>query len=133
MAIWVGIGFDGTLADHSEEATHKIGRPLHPAIDMVHALLAARIAVKIFTHRASDPAQRELVAAWLKRQKLDRCEITNAIDADCRVLIDARAFRVEWNEGDFCHGCKHDALQQLRQIGLRDWPKTGTTGFMEFC
>ncbi len=56
--------------------------------------------VKIFTARASDPEQHDLIQEWLKEHGLPELEITNVKDYGMIRLYDDRAVQVIANTGD---------------------------------
>jgi hypothetical protein len=106
MARWIGVDLDGTLAEYDGQMGADIGEPVGAMLNRVKNWLTSGQEVRIFTARASEPAQRRAVKAWLKEHGLEACAITNSKDFDMTELWDDKARRVEKNKGRLCKGCK---------------------------
>lgn len=97
---WWGIDLDKTLAFHEPgTGLGDIGHPIPAMIRRVRRWLKEGKCIKIFTARASDPAQIPLIRQWLKTHGLPDLEITNIKDPFCERLIDDKAFHVVPNTG----------------------------------
>lgn len=98
---WIGIDFDGTLAEYHSwpENNERPGAPIPPIVDLLRGLLAQGEDVRIFTARASDPDQKALVEAWLASELGLQLEVTNVKDFGMIALYDDRAVQVEKNTG----------------------------------
>lgn len=74
---WTGVDLDGTLAYHEPgDSIGTIGSPIWPMMERVRKMIDNGERVKIFTARACDPGQIDLIHKWLKRQGLPELEIT---------------------------------------------------------
>lgn len=110
---WIGIDLDGTLAIcDSILNMSQIGSPVPKMINFVKGLIEKKHRVKIFTARASDPDQVQLVKKWLKENSLPDMEITNIKDFGMIVLYDDRAIQVITNTGDIV-----DRSKTLQPVG----------------
>ncbi len=97
---WIGVDLDATLAFYDGwGGADQIGIPIRPMLDRVKAWVAAGQEVKIFTARASVPAELRYVREWLERQGIGGLEITNVKDFRMVCLYDDRAVTVEANTG----------------------------------
>lgn len=132
MDEWIAVGFDGTLAECDPSYTGGIGHPLPATRHLVAAMLTDGLAVRVLTARAGDPERRAEVEAWLQRHQLGACRVTDTIDDGCRLIIDAKAARLTWNEGELCQGCAGEMLAQLKALGLKRWPPQGAAGSVMF-
>jgi len=94
---WIGVDLDGTLATTTEDM--GIGEPVPEMVARVRRWLAEGWKVKIFTARASNPAEMPKVRAWLLANKLPDLEITNVKDYAMVELWDDRAVEVIRNTG----------------------------------
>jgi len=128
MSKWIGVDLDGTLAEYHWRMGKTIGEPIPSMLEMVKAMLSSGIDVRIFTARATDTNQLPAIKSWLNRHGLGACSITNIKDFDCHLIIDDRAVRAIWNEGEHCHGCKAEAIRRMNQLGIKGWPNTHKTG-----
>ena len=98
--IWTGIDLDGTLAyDHPSSGMDRIGEPVPAMLALVKKMLNNGIRIKIFTARARDPEQIDLIRKWLKDNHLPDLEITNVKDYQMHRLYDDRCIQVERNTG----------------------------------
>lgn len=105
MGKWIGVDLDGTLARSSLGIRSHIGEPIMPMLYRIKDWLRDGKEVRLFTARASDPAQLPKVREWLKRHGLEQMAITNVKDLDMEALYDDKAIRVERNTGRLCSGC----------------------------
>ncbi len=102
---WFGVDLDGTLAVwDANSSLDRIGPPVPVMVAYVRRMVANGIRVKIFTARASDPAQIPKIQAWLRHNGLPDLEITNVKDYQMERLYDDRAIRVELNTGRIATG-----------------------------
>lgn len=94
----IAVDLDGTLAEH---CSHKvgIGAPVPAMMKRVKQWLAMGKKVKIFTARAGNPEQVELIKVWLRENDLPDLEITNVKGYDIVEIWDDRAYRVKMNTG----------------------------------
>ena len=101
MSGWIGVDFDGTLAEyHGWEVSHgRLGPPVPAMMERVKAWLADGVTVKIVTARAADPAERQRVEQWCIENGLPRLEVTDRKDFSMIELWDDRAVTVEFNTG----------------------------------
>src|SRR5689334_13900879 len=99
MAGWIGVDLDGTLAHYEGWNDGKIGEPVPAMLERVRGWLLRDVEVRIFTARASDPDQVELVKAWLEQHGLPPLEVTNVKDFAMIELWDDRAIQVIVNTG----------------------------------
>jgi hypothetical protein len=98
---WIGVDLDGTLARDTGAANpDAIGAPVQPMIDRVQRWLSEGKTVKIFTARASIPAQVALVKQWLQQHGLPDLEVTNTKDFGMVELWDDRCVSVTRNTGE---------------------------------
>lgn len=100
MQGWIGVDLDGTLAfyDHWRGPDH-IGEPIPAMLGRVQQWLSECKQVKIFTARASDPAQIPPVKAWLCKHGLGDLDVTNVKDFQMVELWDDRCVQVFPNTG----------------------------------
>lgn len=97
---WVGVDLDGTLAHYDGwKGPDHIGAPVPAMLDRVRGWLANGQEVRVFTARASDPAQVPHVRAWLDALGLPEVAVTNVKDFRMVELWDDRAVQVEPNTG----------------------------------
>ena len=100
---WVGFDFDGTIS-RTDGAGHfqppyPLGEPIPAMLVTVKSLLAAGIAVKIFTARACEPACIPAIQDWTERHGLGRLGVTNQKDYDLIRFFDDRAIQVVPDQG----------------------------------
>jgi hypothetical protein len=102
---WIGVDLDGTLASDTggdlwdTEGNPKIGRPVDEMVNRIKAWIAGGVTVKIFTARASSPAQVRAIRVWLARGGLPDLEVTNVKDLNMVELWDDRCVQVIPNSG----------------------------------
>lgn len=105
MKQWIGVDLDGTLAEYTTwRGENHIGQLIPKMMKRILLWLKAGKTVKIFTARASQPAQIPVVEAWLKENGLDGLEVTNIKDHGMIELWDDKAKRVEKNTGKVIKG-----------------------------
>ena len=98
---WIGVDLDGTLARSDTLFTlDRIGEPVPKMLRLVKSMVERGTRVKIFTARASDPEQVQLIKAWLRENEIPNLEVTNIKDYDMIRLYDDRAIQVIANTGD---------------------------------
>ncbi|HJV06813.1 MAG TPA: hypothetical protein VJ642_05845 [Chromobacteriaceae bacterium] len=125
MSKWIAVDLDGTLAEVGRNNMGGIGKPVDAMVNRVKAWLnEGDYEVRIFTARATDPAQVGKVKDWLGRNGLGGLAVTNVKDADMVELWDDKAVRVERNTGKVCDGCANAdrgvAGFSHRRVTLRD-------------
>lgn len=102
---WIGVDFDGTIAEyHGWEGEFVFGEPIWTMVARVKYWIQQGYQVKIFTARISDPESREhmifSIQEWLtKKAGLPKLEVTNEKDYGMLELWDDRAVQVEMNTG----------------------------------
>lgn len=96
MAGWIGVDFDGTLAEYS---TPTAGRPIAPMVARVKAWLADGVEVRIVTARAGLPDMIPAVEAWCEQHIGRRLPVTDRKDFGMIELWDDRAVQVITNTG----------------------------------
>jgi hypothetical protein len=98
---WIGIDLDGTLARADTlSGTSKIGAPIPKMVSLATRLVRDGVSVKIFTARASDASQVDMIHRWLNENGLPEFEVTNVKDFDMIRLYDDRAVQVITNTGE---------------------------------
>lgn len=95
---WIGVDLDGTLAVQTDNDM-SIGEPVPEMAQRVRRWHAAKMKVKIFTARATNPAEIPKIKAWLLANKLPDLEITCTKDYAMIELWDDRAVEVIKNTG----------------------------------
>lgn len=106
-AKWIGVDFDGTLAEYRGYANiKKPGQPVKEMVDRVKDWLNQGIRVKVFTARVCSlqskediEAQRALIEAWCEEHIGCKLEVTNEKDFFMTELWDNRAVGVIENRG----------------------------------
>lgn len=108
---WVGVDFDGTLAEYLGGSSHnELGRPIMPVVNHVLNLLNAGTKVKICTARVSpvtdlmgnvveNSEERAKIEQWCVKHLGRKLEITCCKDYGMIELIDDRAVQVVPNRG----------------------------------
>ncbi|ACN15657.1 hypothetical protein HRM2_25630 [Desulforapulum autotrophicum HRM2] len=102
---WIGVDLDGTLANSERSFTlAKIGEPVPKMAELVRSMVKSGVRVKIFTARAGDTEQVQLVKTWLRTNGFPDFEVTNVKDYDMIRLYDDRAVQVIANTGEIVEG-----------------------------
>ncbi len=102
---WIGVDLDGTLATDTgrqlwnSDGRPKIGQPVIEMVARIKGWVADGCTVKVFTARASSPAQVAGIRAWLAGCGLPDLEITNVKDLNMVELWDDRCVQVAPNTG----------------------------------
>lgn len=97
---WIGVDLDGTLAIYDGwKGPEHIGEPIIPMLQRVKQWTKKGQEVRIFTARASDPAQIPPIKAWLKANGLPDLTVTCSKDFGMSVLYDDRCVQVLSNTG----------------------------------
>ena len=98
---WIGFDLDGTLAqDDDWQGRQHIGTPIPKMIRKVKQHLDKGDTVKIFTARAVDPKNIDIVQDWLQNiAGLPRLQVTNQKDPGMTKLYDDRRVQVKKNTG----------------------------------
>ena len=115
---WIGVDFDGTLAEyHGWKSENDLGAPVPAMVARVKTWLAAGETVKIFSarvgisgayslesHRFADAEfaenQRRIIGDWCELHLGQRLEVTAVKDFALRELWDDRAVQVILNTGE---------------------------------
>lgn len=112
MGAWIGVDFDGTLAmDIKEKDAQGFGIPGPPVPAMlarVKRWLDEGREVRIFSGRARDKANTQIVLDWLREHGLPMLEVTATKDREMIALYDDRAITVEKNTGALFHDVEED-------------------------
>lgn len=104
MSGWIGVDFDGTLAEYHKFG-QPLGRPIPPMVERVKKWIEEGKKVKIFTARCfdenacRDSEQIRAVDEWCKLHLGHYLEITCIKDMHMIELWDDRAVTVELNTG----------------------------------
>ena len=97
---WLGIELDGTLAQALEhQPLACIGEPVALMVNRVRQWQMVGIDVRLFTARASEPAQLPLIERWLAAQGL-QMPVTCEKDFQMSAFYDAWAVHVIHNSGE---------------------------------
>ena len=96
---WIGVDFDGTLAEHNSPQSIELGAPIPRMWQRVRRMLDKGWTVKIMTARANEPHEVERVQAWLRRHNLPVLEVTATKDYGMIALFDDRAISVDPDTG----------------------------------
>lgn len=103
---WIGVDFDGTLAEYHGWKDYSAGPPIMPMVERVQEWLAAGREVRILTarvcsiHPPEDKAQSvAVIDAFCLEQFGQTLPITAEKDFKMEVLWDDRAVHVEINTG----------------------------------
>jgi len=99
MGEWIGVDLDGTLAEY-HGGLHAIGKPIELMMVRVRDWLSKGKDVRIFTARAREPKQVELIKKWCVSNGLPELPITNVKDYDMVELWDNIAVHVKTNTGE---------------------------------
>jgi hypothetical protein len=103
MAGWIGVDLDGTLARYEGWLGPEIiGEPVAPMLELVRQWLDCGREVRIFTARASVPAQIPPIEEWCLRHLGRVLPVTNVKDFGMIELWDDRCVRVITNKGRPC-------------------------------
>ena len=98
---WIGVDLDGTLARSDRNLSlARVGEPVPKMLGLVKSMVNNGVKAKIFTARAGDSNQVQLVKAWLVKNGLPNLEVTNVKDYDMIRLYDDRAVQVIANTGE---------------------------------
>jgi hypothetical protein len=103
---WIGVDFDGTLAEYDHwEGPLKFGAPIAPMVERVKRWRAEGREVRIFTARACEAREEnfpEILAAleaWSQEHIGEVLPVTCVKDFGMEELWDDRAVSVEPNTG----------------------------------
>ncbi len=105
MQGWIGVDFDGTLAEYHGFDGLNLGEPVPEMIDRVKRWLEEDREVKIVTARISEPDPElrtravETIHDWLEEHLGQVLEVTNEKDFGMIELWDDRCVAVETNTG----------------------------------
>ena len=93
---WIGIDFDGTLAeDGHHDGPEDTGPPIEPMVRQVRRWLREGYDVRLFTARKPHPALRR----WMQEHLGTVLKITNVKEPGMICFYDDRAVGVKRNEG----------------------------------
>lgn len=102
---WIGVDLDGTLAEYGGwQGPDSIGKPIPLMLGRVKEWLKRGEEVRIFTARASLPAQVEPVERWCKKHIGVVLPVTCMKDSGMIELWDDRAIQVIPNTGERVDG-----------------------------
>lgn len=102
---WIGVDLDGTLAEYGGwQGPDSIGKPIPLMLGRVKKWLERGEEVRIFTARASLPAQVEPVERWCKKHIGVVLPVTCMKDSGMIELWDDRAIQVIPNTGERVDG-----------------------------
>jgi hypothetical protein len=128
--LWIGVDFDGTLV--VQKKFPEIGPPVEKMVRRVKKWLKHGCIVKgyeskspvkkvkIFTARASDPYQVEVISNWTKKHLGQRLEVTNVKDSGCVRIVDNISVRVKKDKGDIEAGGPGSGRHVTVYHGLRN-------------
>lgn len=102
---WIGVDLDGTLAEYGGwQGPDSIGKPIPLMLGRVKKWLERGEEVRIFTARASLPAQIEPVERWCRKHIGVVLPVTCMKDSGMIELWDDRAIQVIPNTGERVDG-----------------------------
>ena len=102
---WIGVDLGGTLAEYGGwQGPDSIGKPIPLMLGRVKEWLKRGEEVRIFTARASLPAQVEPVERWCKKHIGVVLPVTCMKDSGMIELWDDRAIQVIPNTGERVDG-----------------------------
>jgi len=97
MNAWIGVDFDGTLAEYNGwVSAEHIGKPIPVMVDRVKAWLAEGLDVRILTARTEAHGH---IMVWCQEHIGRALPITNKKDFGMVELWDDRCVAVEANTG----------------------------------
>lgn len=96
---WIGVDFDGTLAEWTPGGGMPLGEPVQPMLERVKGWLSQGKEVRIFTARASTPELIPEVEAWCVKHIGQKLAVTCMKDFGCIEIWDDIAVRIERNTG----------------------------------
>lgn len=97
---WIGFDLDGTLAHYEKGGSmDSVGKPISEVVNILLIYHRAGFKCKIFTARAADKENIQIVKDWLVENNLPNLEITNIKDPGMQMLFDDRAVQVVRNKG----------------------------------
>ena len=106
MSEWIGVDFDGTLAEYHGPGNAFIARPVTPMVERVKKWLEEGKEIRIITARVSskvEPYARNIallfIGAFCKKYIGRMLEVTAEKDYEMLELWDDRAVSVETNTG----------------------------------
>ena len=112
---WIGVDLDGTLArSGSRPDLRTIGPPIKHMLQRVLHWVSTGREVKIFTARASDESQCQMIHQWCEYYGLPKLEVTDRKDFRMVALWDDRAVGVVTNLGIPILARKLTVWQRLR-------------------
>ena len=112
---WIGVDFDGTLViTDSSTKPSSIGKAVPQMLNRVRYWVKTGRTVKIFTARAGNIQDKNLIHQWCVRHGLPKLEITNRKDHGMIALWDDRAIGVVRNVGVPVLPVKMTLWQSLR-------------------
>lgn len=96
---WIGVDFDGTLAQYESGQFPAAGEPLMPMVERVREMLARGLDVRIVTARADHPDHYGPVYRFCREQFGVALPVTDRKDFQMVELYDDRAVQVVSNDG----------------------------------
>jgi hypothetical protein len=133
---WIGVDLDGTLAIDTgrqlwdSEGRPRIGRPVDEMVARIKGWVADGCTVKIFTARASSPAQVAGIRVWLAACGLPDLEITNVKDLNMVELWDDRCVQVAPNTGRPLNPSKRQKVEASALRGAGASRRQGRSGLL---
>ena len=92
---WIGVDFDGTLARNDilgpSDPPYPLGEPILEMVEIVKALAAAGVRIKIFTARGGEAQNIPVIQDWTEKCGLGRLEVTDRKDFNLVCFFDDRA------------------------------------------
>lgn len=113
MSGWIGVDFDGTLAEHSKINSGMLGEPVPAMISKIKRWLEKGIEVRILTARVGSingpehvAEQRRIIELWCLQHIGRALPVTAEKDYGMITLYDDRARHIRINEGVVCCDCE---------------------------
>jgi len=103
---WVGVDFDGTLAEYYGWEDPRNGKPVLPMVERVRQLRSRDVEVRIMTARVCSAAgperiaeQTKVIQDWCQTVFGETFPVTAEKDFNMSLLLDDRAEGIEINTG----------------------------------
>ena len=98
---WLGIELDGTLAQcERPQSLSTIGAPVEAMLNRLKQWQMVGIDARIFTARAEEPGQVQLIREWLQDHGVQPVPVTNRKDFQMSQFFDSQAVHVVHNTGE---------------------------------
>ena len=145
---WIGVDFDGTLAEYHGWNGGQLGKPIPAMVQRVKKLLAKGTEVRIFTARVActgkqvaesgksdnhDFAQEQAaqIEAWCEQHIGQRLAVTATKDFAMIELYDDRAIQVEMNTGKLVAENRDRRSVQALPSGAESYAREMETAILE--